>query len=147
MAATGDFSGARYQLFPVTLGDGTTAYAIGTVSVDSSGNAAGAGNAANPTVTKSQGSGSLATSQAASSVSPAAATQIVAARTGRQAVTITNITGTQPVYFTATAATTGVTTGFFLAGAAGASVTIATAAAIFATSPTAAQTLAVLETF
>ncbi|QDZ07460.1 hypothetical protein FPZ24_08180 [Sphingomonas panacisoli] len=115
--------------------------------VDSNGVNAGAGTSASPTVTQSQGTGSFATSQAASSISPAAALSVVAARAGRQAVTFTNITGTQPVYFTANAATTGVTTGFFLAGTAGASVTIATSAQIFATSPTAAQTLGVLETF
>jgi len=89
----------------------------------------------------------MATGQAASSVSPAAATLIVAARAGRQSVVISNITGTQPVYIVSSASTTGATTGFFIAGTAGASVTIATAAAIYATSPTAAQTLSYLENY
>lgn len=99
------------------------------------------GNVINPAA----GSASVATGQAASSVSPAAATQIVPARAARRGVTITNITGTQPVYLGPVGVTVG--TGLFLAGTAGASVTIATTAAIFATSPTAAQTLSFLETF
>lgn len=107
-----------------------------------------AGSAASsPSFGRSVGGSTLATGQVATSVSPAAAVQIVAARAGRQSVTITNNTGTQPVYFVATAATTGVTTGFFLAGALGATVTIATAAAVFATSPTAAQTLSFMENY
>jgi hypothetical protein len=105
------------------------------------------GSAAAPTFEKSVGSDNFATSQAASSVSNAAAAQVVAARAGRRAVTFTNITGTQPVYFLPANRTDGLTTGFFLAGTAGATVTIATSAAVFATSPTAAQTLGVLETF
>lgn len=102
-------------------------------------------SAATPTYERAVGSDNVATGQAAGSLSPAAATQIVAARAGRRSVTITNITGTQPVYL----GNTGVTTanGLFLAGTAGASVTIATTAAIFATSPTAAQTLSYMETF
>lgn len=103
--------------------------------------------AATPSYQRSVGSASFATSQAPTSVSPAAALQVVAARAGRQAVTITNLTGTQQTFLLATNATTGVTTGFPLAAAVGASVTIATAAAVFATSPTAAQTLGILETF
>lgn len=105
------------------------------------------GAAANPSFTRSVGGTAFATGQAASSISPAAATLVVAARAGRQSVTISNVTGTQPVYFVATAATTGATTGFFLAGAAGASVTVNTTAAIYATSPTAAQTLSFIEVY
>jgi hypothetical protein len=115
--------------------------------VDSAGANAGAGTAASPTITQDQGTGSFATSQAVSSLSPAAATSVVAARAGRQSVTFSTITGTQPVYFVASAVTTGVTTGFFLAGTAGATVTISTSAQVFATSPTAAQTLGVIEVF
>lgn len=91
------------------------------------------------------GSGSIATSQAASSISPAAATLIVAARTGRQSVTLTNITGTQPVYLGASGVL--VSTGVYLGATAGSTITLETAAAIYATSPTAAQTIGVLETF
>lgn len=105
------------------------------------------GSAASPSFSRSVGSASIATGQATTSISPAAATQIVAARSGRQSVTITNITGAQPIYLTATASTTGATTGFFLAGAVGASVTIATGSAVFGTSPTAGQTVSFMETF
>lgn len=110
-----------------------------------SGASAPAGTTADPVSQKSVGSASIATAQNPSSVSPAAALQIVAARVGRQSVILTNITGTQPVYFGASGVTAA--TGLFLAGTAGASVTIPTAAAVFATSPTAAQTVSVLETF
>lgn len=114
--------------------------------VDRNGNDVGTASAT-PSFTRSVGSTTMATGQAASSVSPAAATLIVPARAGRQSVVISNITGTQPVYIVDSAATTGATTGFFIAGTAGASVTIATAAAIYATSPTAAQTLSYLENY
>jgi len=117
--------------------------------VDKDGNVIGlqGATAATPEFNRTVGGSTFATNQSGSSVSPAAAIQVVGARAGRQSVLISNITGTQPVYFTATAATTGVTTGFFLAGAVGASVTIATSAAIFATSPTAAQTISYLENY
>lgn len=105
------------------------------------------GAAANPSFSRSVGSPTAATNQAATSVSPATSTLIVPARAGRQSVVISNITGTQPVYFTATAVTTGVTTGFFLAGTAGATVSIGSAAAIYGTSPTAAQTLSYWENY
>lgn len=105
------------------------------------------GAAANPSFTRSVGGSTLSTGQVANSVSPAAAIQIVPARAGRQSVTITNITGTQPFYIVASAVTTGVTTGLFVASAAGASITIATASAVFSTSPTAAQTLSFMENY
>lgn len=103
------------------------------------------GSATNPTFEKSIGADNVATGQGASSLSPTAATQVVAARAGRRSVTITNITGTQPVYIGASGVT--VANGFFLAGTVGASITVATSAALFATSPTAAQTLSFIETF
>jgi hypothetical protein len=115
--------------------------------VDSTGAELPGGTSSAPTVTQRQGAGTVATSQAATSVSPATSTSLVAARAGRQSVTLTNITGTQPIYITAAAGTTGATIGFPLAGVAGASVTIETTAALFGTSPTAAQTVGVLETF
>jgi hypothetical protein len=62
-------------------------------------------------------------------------------------VVISNVTGTQPVYFITSAGTTGATTGFFLAGTAGATVTISTTAAIFATSPTAGQVISYWENY
>ncbi len=115
--------------------------------VDRQGNVIGAqgSTAAAPSYEQSVGSPNIATSQATSSVSPAAATQVVAARAGRRAVTFTNITGTQPVYFGPSGVT--VSTGFFLAGTAGATLTIPTGAAVSATSPTAAQTIGVLEVY
>lgn len=105
------------------------------------------GTSANPTYERSVGSDNLATNQVATSVSPAASLLIVAARAGRRSVTITNITGTQPVYIKSTSTTDGATTGFYLAAAVGASVTIAYTGALYGTSPTAAQTLAVMETY
>lgn len=122
---------------------GTTAAPLVTTAASTS----AGGSATSPSFSRSVGSAAIATGQATTSISPAAATQIVAARSGRQSVTITNITGAQPVFLVATAATTGATTGFFLAGAVGASVTIATASAVFGTSPTAGQTVSFLETF
>ncbi len=112
--------------------------------VDRNGNDVGTASAT-PSFTRSVGSTTMATGQAASSVSPAAATLIVPARAGRQSVVISNITGTQPVYLGNSSVLVG--TGFFIAGTAGASVTIATTAAIYATSPTAAQTLSYLENY
>lgn len=105
------------------------------------------GTAATPTFQREVGAPTLTTGQVASSISPATSILIVAARAGRRSVTLSNITGTQPVYFTATAVTTGTTTGFFLAGTVGASVSIGTQSAIYATSPTAAQTISFAETF
>lgn len=105
------------------------------------------GTSANPTFEKSVGSDAFATGQNASSVSPANAALIVPARAGRRSVTISNLTGSQPVFFVAAANTTGATTGFGIAGTVGASVTIPTSAAVYATSPTAAQSLSYIETF
>jgi hypothetical protein len=115
--------------------------------VDASGVAVPPGTVASPQFHRAIGGTTLATNQALSSVSPAAALLIIAARAGRQSVTISNITGTQPVFLVASAVTTGATTGFFIAGTVGASVTISTAAAIYATSPTAAQTLSFIENY
>lgn len=115
---------------------------IGAAS-DASGNPQG--SLANPTYERSVGSPSMATGQVASSLSPAAAVQIVAARSGRRSVTITNVTGSQPVYLGASGVTTA--TGFFLAGTVGASVTLPSTAAVFATAPTTAQTLSFIENY
>jgi hypothetical protein len=113
--------------------------------VDRQGNDVGGVSASSPSFSRSVGSSALATGQAASSISPAAATLIVPARAGRQSVVISNITGTQPVYLGTSAVAAA--TGLFVAGAVGASVSIPTAAAIYATSPTAAQTLSYMETY
>lgn len=100
-----------------------------------------------PNFSRSVGGATIATAQAVTSISPAAATLLVAARAGRTSVVITNITGTQPVYLVASAVTTGATTGHFVGGAAGSTVTIETQAAIYGTSPTAGQTVSVLENY
>lgn len=106
---------------------------------------AGAGTAANPLMTSTPGSANVATSQAASSISPAAGTLLVAARANRRSVTITNITGAQPIYVGGSGVT--VATGDFIPGTAGSSKTYPTTAALYGTSPTAAQTVSVVETY
>jgi hypothetical protein len=111
--------------------------------VDQTGAAVGGGTSTSPTVTQNQGSGSIATSQASAPTGTSA--QIVAARAGRNAVTITNVTGAQQVYVGATGVTAA--TGQLIPATVGASLTIPTQAAIFAISLTAAQTVSILETF
>lgn len=117
--------------------------------VDKSGNVIGTQGSTTgaPEFNRNVGANNASTNQVASSVSPAAAVQIVPARAGRQSVVISNATGTQPVYFVTSAVTTGVTTGLFLVGTLGATITISTTAAIFATSPTAAQTVTYWENY
>lgn len=101
------------------------------------------GTVADPTFQKAVGSASIATAQIAAPTGTSA--QIVAARAGRTAVTITNITGAQQVYVGASGVTAA--TGQLLPATVGASVTIPTQAAIFGISLTAAQTVSILETF
>lgn len=117
--------------------------------VDKAGNVIGTQGStiATPEYNRNVGATSVATGQVTSSISPAAAVQVVAARAGRQSVVISNVTGTQPVYFITTNGTTGATTGFFLAGTAGASVTLSTTSAVFATSPTAGQVVSYWENY
>lgn len=112
---------------------------------DASGNPLG--SSANPTYERAQGSPTIATAQPATSVSPLTSLLVVAARSGRRSVTVTNITGTQPVFLKGAADITGATTGFYLAAVAGASITIPYSGALYGTSPTAAQTLAVMEVY
>src|SRR6476659_3154914 len=88
-----------------------------------------------PINTSERGAASFSTNQVATSISPAAAVELVAARPGRRSVTITNITGAQPFFILTANRTDGVTTGDFIPGTAGASKTIPTSAAIFGTSP------------
>lgn len=96
----------------------------------------------NGTYAVAKGSGGIATSQVSVGV---AATQIVAARAGRGAVTITNVTGAQQIFIGVAGVTA--TTGTLLPAAVGASLTIPTNAAIFGIALTAAQTVSVLEVF
>lgn len=130
-----------------TLADGQSA----DLSLDSTGalrmSSTQGSTAATATYERSVGSDSVATSQPATSVSPAASLLVVAARSGRRSVTVTNITGTQPVFLKGAADITGATTGFYLAAVAGASITIPYSGALYGTSPTAAQTLAVMEVY
>lgn len=96
--------------------------------------------AANPLPTRDYGSASIATSQVSVGTS---ATQIVPARSGRLAVTIT-MAGGGDVFVGATGVT--VANGSLLLGVKGSSVTIPTQAAVFGIGAV-AQTVTVLETF
>lgn len=94
----------------------------------------------NPFPTRDYGSASIATSQVTVGTGN---TQIVPARSGRMAVTITN-NGTGAFYVGVTGLTAA--NGYFVPGVAGASVTIPTQAAVFGIAPV-AQAVSVLETF
>lgn len=116
-------------------------------SVGAGGAASAGGTLADPTYERSLASANFATAQVTTSISPAAAVLLVAARSGRRSVTITNVTGAQPIYILTSTATTGATTGDFIPGTVGASKTIPTSAAIYGTSPTAGQVVSILETY
>lgn len=135
------------RLAGYSVADGTRSKVIAqTMLVDTTGTPitiGGGGTSASPTVTQSQGSSSFATNQATANTGTA--NQIVAARAGRAAVTITNLTGAQQV-FVGNAGVT-VATGQLIPATVGASITIPTQAAIFGISATAAQTVTILETF
>lgn len=88
------------------------------------------------------GTSNFATSQVTIATSN---TSTVSARAGRRSVTITNITGTQPIYCSGTAATTG--NGQFIPGVPGASFTTSTAAAINCIAVSSAQTVSVAEAY
>lgn len=103
-------------------------------------NGTGIATAANPFPSRDYGSATIATSQVTVGTS---STQIVAARSGRMAVTITN-NGTGAFYVGVTGLTTA--NGYFVPGVAGASVTIPTQAAVFGIAAV-AQAVSVLETF
>ena len=96
--------------------------------------------ASNPVPTRDHGSASIATSQVSVGTS---ATQIVPARSGRLAVTITMV-GAGDVFLGATGVT--VANGSLLLGTKGSSVTIPTQGAVFGIGAV-AQTVSVLETF
>lgn len=103
-------------------------------------NGTGVATAANPAPTRDYGSESIATSQVSVGTS---ATQIVPARGGRLAVTITMV-GAGDVFVGATGVT--VANGSLLLGTKGSSVTIPTQGAVFGIGAV-AQTVSVLETF
>lgn len=96
--------------------------------------------AANPVPTATYGAASLATSQVTVGTS---ATQIVAARSGRMAVTITMV-GAGDVFVGAAGVT--VANGALLLGTKGSSITIPTQGAVFGIGAV-AQAVSILETF
>lgn len=89
----------------------------------------------------SKGSGTIATAQVSVATT---STQVVAARTNRGSVKITNL-GTTDVFIGVTGVTT--TTGDLLPGTKGASITIPTNAAVFAVASGAAQNVSVMEVY
>lgn len=88
------------------------------------------------------GTANFATSQVSVTTS---STSTVAARSGRRSVTITNITGTQPIYCSGTTATTA--NGQYIPAVAGANYTVSTAAAINCIAVSSAQTVSVAEAY
>lgn len=96
--------------------------------------------AVNPVPTRGYGAAAIATSQVSVGTS---ATQIVPARSGRVAVTITMV-GAADVWVGATGVT--VSNGALLLGTKGSSITIPTQSAVFGIAGT-AQTVSVLETY
>lgn len=92
----------------------------------------------------SGGSGSTNFSTAQVSVATSN-TATVAARAGRYSVTITNITGTQPIYCSGAIATVG--NGQYIPAVAGANFTVSTSAAINCIASTSAQTVSIAEAY
>lgn len=122
---------------------GTDAYAPLVALVG--GDGAAAASATNPAAVAETGSAAFATGQV---TVPATANGIliVAARAGRRAVTIIN-SGTTIVALGAPATGLTVTNGALLPGAAGASITIPTAAAVYGIVGTGTQVVSYLETY
>lgn len=102
----------------------------------------GVASASNPAATRDYGSASIATSQVAVGTS---ATQIVAARSGRLAVTITML-GAGDIFVGPNTPTLTTSNGTLLLGTKGSSVTLPTQAAVFGIGA-AGQSVSVLETF
>lgn len=101
---------------------------------------------ADPMPVDSSSGGATGTNFTTSQVSVATtSTATVAARTSRKSVTITNITGTQPVYCSGDTATTA--NGQYIPAVAGASYTVSTTAAINCIASTSAQTVSVAEVY
>lgn len=139
---------------PVTSGGGGTSdiniNSVGgntvTTTVPVSGNV---GITGTPAVTVSgtpnvalTGTANFATKQVSVTTSN---TATVAARSGRSSVTITNITGTQPIYCSGTTATTA--NGQYIPAVAGANYTVSTAAAINCIAVSSTQTVSVAEAY
>lgn len=118
---------------PVTSGSSTSDVNIKSVG----------GNTVTTTVPVAlPGTANFATSQVSVTTSN---TSTVSARSGRRSVTITNITGTQPIYCSGTTATTA--NGQYIPAVAGANYTVSTAAAINCIAVSSAQTVSVAEAY
>lgn len=100
------------------------------------------GNAVTTSIPTNPAGTNFATSQVSVTTSN---TATVAARSGRRSVTITNITGTQPIYCSGTTATTA--NGQYIPAVAGANFTVSTSAAINCIAVTSAQTVSVGEVY
>lgn len=142
----GPYNPGQAAIRVVTVNPDNTDATMPTVTADGStktvgANGTSAATASNPAPTRDYGFGTMATNQVSVAT---ASTQIVAARSGRGNVTITN-TGTNPVYI----GNTGVTAanGHLLPGVVGASITLPTQTAVFGISTGAAQTVTFVETY
>lgn len=126
---------------PTTGGDVVPATSATDGSTRNTGvNGTGVATAANPVPTATYGAATFATNQIAVGTS---ATQVVAARAGRMAVTITML-GAGDLYLGAAAVT--IANGTLLLGTKGSSVTIPTQAAVFGIGA-AGQSVSFIETF
>lgn len=114
--------------------------AANPLPVTAAGAAAGAASPSNPAPVRNYGSAALATAQVSVGTS---ATQIVPARAGRLAVTITMV-GSGDIFLGIAGVT--VANGALLVGTKGASVTIPTQAAVFGIGAV-AQTVSIIEVF
>lgn len=128
---------------PATLADGSRYIVPAVTLADSAGNSVPAGGTTDPFYNRIQGSATLATAQVSVNTT---ATLIAAARSGRNAITVTNITGAQQVFIGATAGVT-TATGTLLPATVGASITLPYAGAVYGIASTAAQTVSVAETY
>lgn len=119
-----------------------TSKIIQMVNCDTAGNALLlVGTSASPNVSTTQGNGTIASAQVSVATT---ATQLVAARATRQAVTIVNH-GTTDVLIGLSGVTT--STGLLLAGVKGQTITIYTTAAVYGIVGTGTQTVSVLEAY
>lgn len=141
----GPYNPGQAAIRVVTVNPDNTDATMPSVTADGStktvgANGTSAATAANPAPTRDYGSASIATSQVAVGTS---ATQIVAARSGRLAVTVTML-GAGDIFLGASGVT--VSNGTLLLGTKGSSVTVPTQAALFGIGA-AGQSVSVLETF
>lgn len=141
----GPYNPGQAAIRVVTVNPDNTDATMPSVTADGStktvgANGTSAATASNPAPTRDYGSASIATSQVAVGTS---ATQIVAARSGRLAVTVTML-GAGDIFLGASGVT--VSNGTLLLGNKGSSVTVPTQAALFGIGA-AGQSVSVLETF